>query len=210
MDLPPTHPVDNPIAFLTGVDDAAQTRAQARWLDRTYLTVRSKDYESISTLVEADFSPWRTPMTLAGTDGLQFKPGLQTSDQPRAFVNDLSRVATLELDYVEKDAYKPLKTNMYKLQDKLMYNMTANPDNEIYDVVITGTANMTSTLKAPVFVSKGHFYQISEVVAGSVPLITSRDGTPILPDPSFDETHLGAEQITGVTVYAHESLCNNF
>jgi hypothetical protein len=39
-----------------------------------------------------------------------------------------------------------------------MHNMTKNPDNEMYYGYIDGTSNLTTTLKAPGFVSKGHFY----------------------------------------------------
>ena len=35
--------------------------------------------------------------------------------------------------------------------------MTANPVNENFDVRITGTSNMTSSLNAYGFVSKGHY-----------------------------------------------------
>ena len=51
--------------------------------------------------------------------------------------------------------------------------MTRNPDNKMYYGFIDGTSNLTTTIKAPGFVSKGHFYQISEEVLDSVPLIVN-------------------------------------
>jgi hypothetical protein len=47
---------------------------------------------------------------------------------------------------------------MFKLEDSLMLNLTANEANAKYNVKITGTTNMTTSLKAPAFVSKGHYY----------------------------------------------------
>jgi hypothetical protein len=46
----------------------------------------------------------------------------------------------------------------------------------MYYGFIDGTSNLTTTTKAPMFVSKGHFYQISEEVLGSVPLIVDSQG----------------------------------
>ena len=58
-----------------------------------------------------------------------------------------------------------------------MYNQTRNPSNEMYFGYIDGTSNLTTTLKAQGFVSKGHFYEISQVVSESVPLIVDKNGT---------------------------------
>lgn len=135
---------------------------------------------------------------------------MKSDATPTAFVSDLSRVATFNLDYVDSETYKPLKTQMFKLEDSLMLNETANKENAKYNVKITGTTNMTTSLKAPAFVSKGHYYQISDEVRSSVPKIVDTQGNVIEPNDAYDETRLGVEQITGVTVYAHESLLNNF
>jgi hypothetical protein len=62
---------------------------------------------------------------------------------------------------------------IFSISQDLMYNMTRNPDNAMYYGYIDGTSNLTTTLKAPSFVSKGHFYQISSEVAESVPIIVN-------------------------------------
>ena len=74
---------------------------------------------------------------------------------------------------------------------------------------IDGTTNMTTTNQVNCFVSKGHFYQISPVVSSSVPVITDKTGTPIIPGDN-DDTYLGYEPTTGVAVYIDEHLMNNF
>jgi hypothetical protein len=83
-----------------------------------------------------------------------------------------------------------------------MLNMTANPSNVVFDVYVDGTSNLTSTLKAPAFASKGHFYQISPEVINSVPHIVNLQNVTILPSASVDETYLGVEQLSGVNVIA--------
>ena len=60
---------------------------------------------------------------------------------------------------------------MFTIEESLMLNKTANPLNEIYDVRITGTSNMTTTLNAWSFVAKGHYYQLSEEASESKPII---------------------------------------
>lgn len=39
-----------------------------------------------------------------------------------------------------------------------MYNATYNPDNAKYYTKINGTANLATSLMAPVIATKGHFY----------------------------------------------------
>ena len=56
------------------------------------------------------------------------------------------------------DSYPHIKTMVFRLQEALMYNETENPANKNYDVKITGTTNMTSTLGAYGFAAKGHYY----------------------------------------------------
>jgi hypothetical protein len=58
IDSPPTHPVDNPIAFFTGEDDLSLTRTYALWLNSTDIQVMAYDYESISVVVPAPYEPW--------------------------------------------------------------------------------------------------------------------------------------------------------
>lgn len=55
-----------------------------------------------------------------------------------------------------------------------MLNQTANPQNANYQVMVDGTTNLTTTLKAPTFASKGHFYGISGEVSASVPTIVNQ------------------------------------
>jgi hypothetical protein len=55
LNLPPNHPVDNPITFMTGQDDPDRTRTYLKWLNQTDLYIGALDYESISVLYSAPF-----------------------------------------------------------------------------------------------------------------------------------------------------------
>ena len=75
-----------------------------------------------------------------------------------AFVNDLSRTCYFEYQWSQKKTYPHLDMMMFYIEQDAMYNMTRNPSNANYDIYVDGTTNMTSTLKANAFASKGHFY----------------------------------------------------
>ena len=59
MDAPPTHPPNNPMSFYTGEDDYELTRTYNLWLDADHITIAAKDYESLYSVVDAPFNPWR-------------------------------------------------------------------------------------------------------------------------------------------------------
>ena len=65
---------------------------------------------------------------------------------------------------------------------------------------VDGTTNLTTTMKAPVFASKGHFYQISPEVTASVPTIKNPDGSVVTANSATDETTFGIETLSGLTV----------
>lgn len=54
----PTGPANNSIGFFSGTDDYRYTRRFSRWLDRDYITIKRKDYLSISTVNDTYENPW--------------------------------------------------------------------------------------------------------------------------------------------------------
>ena len=48
---------------------------------------------------------------------------------------------------------------------------TNSSDNEIYNVNIWGTTNLTTLSGSPAFASKTNYYEISSLVSGSLPVI---------------------------------------
>jgi hypothetical protein len=91
--------------------------------------------------------------------------------QPLMFIQDLSRTSLLQYEKTE-NFWKWIDTYIYRIPDATMLNQTANTENIHYQVYVDGTTNMTTSNLVNSFVSKGHFYQISPVVASSVPVIT--------------------------------------
>jgi hypothetical protein len=68
---------------------------------------------------------------------------------------------------------------------------------------------MTTTNLAPSFVSKGHYYQISPVVASSIPKIYDKSFN-VIQSSASDDTSIGVEPITGVNTLTSETIFNNF
>ena len=46
------------MGFFSGTDDYLYTRRFSRWLDRDYITIKRKDYVSISVVNETYDNPW--------------------------------------------------------------------------------------------------------------------------------------------------------
>lgn len=91
----------------------------------------------------------------------------------------------------------------------MMANMTENPENINFDVRVTGTTNMTSSLKAYTFAAKGHYYDLTPVAAESAPKLYNKDMEEILPVADDDDTFLGVERFSGVCVVALERIFFN-
>lgn len=74
-----------------------------------------------------------------------------------------------------------------------MWNATYNPNNKIYYTKINGTANLATSLGAPIIASKGHFYQIADDLGDTIPPIYDHNGNKIEPNAENDDTILGIE-----------------
>lgn len=116
MDAPPTHPKNNPIAYLTGEDDYMLIRDYALWLNSTEVLVWTQDYTSLTQLEPAPYAPWPEPEVLRGTDGMQFNPLLKKDEQIWVFVNDLSRCGPFDYSHTD-DTYPHLKTLIYVISE---------------------------------------------------------------------------------------------
>ena len=118
--------------------------------------MKGAQYTSITQIEEYTYNPWEELVLLDGTDGMQFSPDLSTDDTIAAFVNDLNRNCYFDYSHSD-DTYPGLDQYVFQIQYDLMVNKTANPANKNFDVRITGTSNMTTSLNAYGFVSKGHY-----------------------------------------------------
>jgi len=132
------------------------TRQYGQWLGQEYIKMKGAQYTSITQIEEYTYNPWEELVLLDGTDGMQFSPDLSTDDTIAAFVNDLNRNCYFDYSHSD-DTYPGLDQYVFQIQYDLMVNKTANPANVNFDVRITGTSNMTTSLNAYGFVSKGHY-----------------------------------------------------
>ena len=208
LNNPPTHPTNNTVAFFTGEEDYTMTRTYGQWLGQEYIMMKGKQYTSINQIEEFIYSPWEEKVLLDGTDGMQFTPALKTDDVIKAFVNDLNRNCYFDYSHND-DTYPGLDNYYFAIQYALMQNKTANPANENYDVRITGTTNMTTSLNAYGFAAKGHYLQLSEEASSSVPTIVDLDGYAIVADDDNDDTFLGVEPLSGACLVALERIFFN-
>lgn len=122
----------------------------------------------------------------------------------------MSRNCEFGYSKTDSETYPGLDNMIFQIEEALMLNKTANPNNEIYDVRITGTSNMTTTLGAWSFVAKGHYYELSPEAESSKPVLRDQQGNVLGVDPENDDTFLGVEQMTGVCLVAKERIFYNF
>jgi len=205
-----THPQNNSISFFTGEGSYELTRTMGLWLGEESVRVQGLEQTTVKTVTEANYNPWANNVPVIGTDGAQFQPDLDSGITLTAFVNDLSRPCVFSYTGENTNFYKSLTMLNYQLESSQMLNSTANPANAIYMINVDGTSNLTTTMRAPMFASKGHFYQISDEVASSVPVIKNPDGSVVTPNSNNDETTFGIETLSGLTVQAYQRIQNNF
>jgi hypothetical protein len=124
------------------------------------------------------------------------------------FFSGLSR----PLSYSFVNEGKSLSSNFdqytYQMQATQWNNMTATPVNSHFDIYVTGTTNLTSTLMAPVFASNGHYQGITSVeCADSIPIIRNTNGDIIAPSQA-DVSFFNVEPQTGLTFSFSSSIQN--
>lgn len=80
----------------------------------------------------------------------------------------------------------------------------------MFNIYVDGTTNLTGTMRAPAFASKGHFLDISPLVSDSIPYIVDAAGSPVLPNAVSDDTTLTVDKLTGRTVASSSSWQLNY
>jgi hypothetical protein len=91
FNAPSTHPANNSISLMTGVDNYELTRTMGLWMDEPTIKVPGKVYETLTSVVDLNYNPWPIDIEIYGTDGIQFSPDTTVFDTIAAFVSDLSR-----------------------------------------------------------------------------------------------------------------------
>jgi hypothetical protein len=123
----------------------------------------------------------------------------------------LFRVAELDITGTDTTYFDGITLYEFRISQKVMQNYRVNPDNEIYGVNITGTANMTSFKHAKVLATKGHYLDFEPEMSHILPVILNRTTKePILPERENDDTIIKAESNTGANIWTKERLMINF
>ena len=79
---------------------------------------------------------------------------------------------------------------MFYMNDAVLQNSTANSN---FEIQVTGTTNLTTTLNAYAFAAKGHYYGLSDLAADSKPDILDSSSNQIVASSENDDTYLGVE-----------------
>ena len=99
--------------------------------------------------------------------------------------------------------------NFY-LHPQEMLNQEKNPANAKFNTIYDGTVNMETVLRAAAVGTKGHYYQLDPKLSHRLSEIRDHNDTVIKPDPLHDETWLGVEKTTGVTLQARQRFQISF
>jgi hypothetical protein len=134
---------------------------------------------------------WAEDITLAGTDGAQFAPGVSWQDNLEVFVPDLMRIVDFEFD--EFTSVYDIELYRFRMEEN---TFKAESD---YFMTIDGCANMLPDLGTPVYLSKPHFLDGDDSLIHSIGGITE-------PDKDKHNTYIEVEPITGITMNARSRM----
>lgn len=121
------------------------------------------------------------------------------------FMPDLNRNVYFTYEQTN-DTYANLDTFVYSLDDAVLANSTENAN---YDIEVAGTSNLTTSLNAWSFAAKGHYYGLSDEASSAKPDIVLSDGVEVVANAVADDTFIGVESMTGVTLILKERLFFN-
>jgi len=143
--------------MFTGDGDPSLTRNIGLWNNQTYATTRCYVYNSVTTTKQTACNPWAEQIPITGTDGLQFSPNLDKNSVLSVFNADIMRTLNYTYNSTSHD-FKGYTTLIFETDSSAFENSTANA---IFNVNISGTANLTSITGSPAFAAKGNYLNIS-------------------------------------------------
>lgn len=169
----------------------------------------------MSKLKTVYVNPWKESTQVNGTDGNQFHPIIQSDERLVAFVPDFARSVDFVYRDSQFDAYQCGRSNSiemmnFYLSDEIMQNQQKNSKNVNYDTVYDGTVNLATVMRAPAIGSKGHYLQIDKNLTDRLATIVDAENNTVQPDAATDDTWLGIEKYSGVTLQARERIMISF
>lgn len=188
------------ISFLTGEGNYPLTGQLGLWNGEPTTTVKSKTFSSLKTTTSSLSNPWRYNVPVTGTNGYQFSPQLNSDSILEIFFADWSRPIAFSYASEEQSASKKFQQITFTMQETQMTNKTETSVNTVFDIWVTGTSNLTSSLSMPSFVSNSYFYGVtSSDVVDSIPIIKDANGNLI--QPTKDSlSWFAVEPLSGITL----------
>jgi len=171
-----------PSTFYTGKDSIDKLALYVEYLNSTKLCgFKNCPHDGV----------WEDDLPISGTEGTQFEPFLDKSDQLILWSTDVLRPVVL--DFVMDDSIKGLDVWKYSLSSTL-FNTSPFFFQSIY-----GFANMSSNYNGlPVFFCKPNFYGVDSVWLNQL--------NGMNPNKETDETYLSVEPTTGTVMNAEKKL----
>lgn len=170
------------------------------WNGEPTTTVKSKTFSSLKTTTSSLSNPWRYNVPVTGTNGYQFSPQLNSDSILEIFFADWSRPIAFSYASEEQSASKKFQQITFTMQETQMTNKTETSVNTVFDIWVTGTSNLTSSLSMPSFVSNSYFYGVtSSDAVDSIPIIKDANGNLI--QPTKDSlSWFAVEPLSGITL----------
>lgn len=167
-------------------------------------------YVDTNTVEPVLFNPWSANVPVIGTDGMQFSSTMDETYSPTVFLGSLSRPLSFNFTGTDSSSYNGLTLYNFGLESTQLNNATETPTNAVYDIWVTGTTNLTSTLKVPAFASKPLFYGVnSPTVASSIPKMLDANGNAIS-GSADNESVFSVEYLSGLTLKSTTNLQYNY
>lgn len=203
----PTSPVNGTSCFFVGGEHHQLTRQYCFWLNEKNMRMQLPQITGLRTHQKKMVNPWNEDVPIQGTDGGQFNPLLEKSDQVYLFVSDIMMPVKFNFDKEVKingmNAWKFIGDESLKL------NSSEYKDNKRFYQGIHGALNLTSVLGAPIFATKGHYLDLdyNQHMASN---IYTKHNQPIVGDEGDDDIYMTAEPWTGLTLSGGQRLMLNF
>ena len=152
-------------------------------------------------------NPWNGDVPIQGTDGGQFNPLLEQSNEVYLFVSDI--MMPVKFNFNSEVKVNGMNAWKYVGDESLKLNSTEYPSNTRFYQGIHGTLNLTSVLGAPIFATKGHYLDL-DYNKNMASNIYTKDKKPIIGDEGDDDIYMTAEPWTGLTLSGGQRLMLNF
>lgn len=142
--------------MFTGEDDISKVRTYKKVMGYENKVMMKVNYFNGNSIISNYQRPWMIDFYLNGTDAMSFKPLLKKEDKPKAYLDDLMRIASFNF-YNEKE-YFDFNLYRFTLDNTLILKSDYNKENEIFYMnKYNGFGNQTSILNSPLFVSKPYY-----------------------------------------------------